>query len=79
MKEVGAYEAKTHLAELLDIVEQGETIIVTRRGKPVAKIIPCTPGRLSIDALDKEFDKLRRSVSAGEGSLRDLIEEGRHY
>jgi prevent-host-death family protein len=37
---VGAYQAKTHLPQLLDRVEGGETITITRYGKPVAKLIP---------------------------------------
>ncbi|MCB1489801.1 MAG: type II toxin-antitoxin system Phd/YefM family antitoxin [Bauldia sp.] len=35
---VGAFEAKTKLSELLDRVEKGEEIIITRRGKPVARL-----------------------------------------
>ncbi|WP_068306486.1 type II toxin-antitoxin system Phd/YefM family antitoxin [Pararhodobacter sp. CCB-MM2] len=40
MREVGAFEAKTHLSELLAAVEAGETITITRRGKPVAQLSP---------------------------------------
>jgi prevent-host-death family protein len=36
---VGAFEAKTKLAELLDRVEQGEEVVITRRGKEVARLI----------------------------------------
>jgi antitoxin (DNA-binding transcriptional repressor) of toxin-antitoxin stability system len=36
MKEIGAFEAKNRLGALLDRVEQGEEILITRRGKPVA-------------------------------------------
>jgi prevent-host-death family protein len=37
---VGAYEAKTHLAALLDRVEQGEALTITRNGRPVARLVP---------------------------------------
>jgi prevent-host-death family protein len=37
---IGAYDAKTRLSELLDRVERGEQIIITRHGKPVARLIP---------------------------------------
>ncbi len=37
---LGAYEAKTHLPLLLDRVEGGETITITRQGKPVARLVP---------------------------------------
>lgn len=40
MREVGSYEAKTHLPELLKAVEAGETIMITRRGLPVARLVP---------------------------------------
>ena len=40
MKSVGSYEAKTHLPRLLSQVEKGETITITKRGKPVAKLVP---------------------------------------
>lgn len=37
---VGAFEAKTHFSELLERAEAGEEITITRRGKPVARMIP---------------------------------------
>ena len=40
METVGAFAAKTHLSQLLDRVEKGETIIITRHGKPVAELTP---------------------------------------
>lgn len=40
VKEVGAFEAKTHLSQLLDAVEAGERIVITRHGKPVAELSP---------------------------------------
>ncbi|MFL6466305.1 MAG: type II toxin-antitoxin system Phd/YefM family antitoxin [Bryobacteraceae bacterium] len=40
MDVVGAFEAKTHLAELLDRVCEGESITITRHGKPVAQLVP---------------------------------------
>lgn len=40
MGTVSAYEAKTHLPRLLRAAEQGETVIITRHGKPVAQLGP---------------------------------------
>lgn len=40
MKTVGASEAKTHLARLLEEVAAGETITITKRGRPVARLPP---------------------------------------
>ena len=44
MDEIGAFEAKTKLGGLLDRVEAGEEIVITRRGKPVARLVPSTRG-----------------------------------
>jgi prevent-host-death family protein len=40
--EIGAFEAKNKLSALLDRVELGEVIVITRHGKPVAKLVPDT-------------------------------------
>jgi len=40
MTEVGAFEAKNKFSELLDRAERGEEIVITRRGKPAAKLVP---------------------------------------
>ena len=40
MQSIGAYEAKTHLPRLLDRVAQGESVTITRRGHPVARLVP---------------------------------------
>ena len=40
MKEIGAFEAKNTLSALLDLVEAGEEVIITRHGKPVARLVP---------------------------------------
>ena len=40
MLEVGAFEAKNKLGQLLDLVEQGEVVVITRHGKKVARLIP---------------------------------------
>lgn len=40
MREIQASEAKTHLPQLLDDVERGETILITRHGRPIARLVP---------------------------------------
>ncbi|QEU06583.1 type II toxin-antitoxin system Phd/YefM family antitoxin [Paracoccus yeei] len=40
MREIGAFEAKTHLSELLGAASAGETVTITKRGKPVARLVP---------------------------------------
>lgn len=39
MKQVGVFEAKTNLSRLIEQVEKGETVTITRNGKPVAKLV----------------------------------------
>ena len=46
MREIQASEAKTHLPQLLDEVERGETILITRHGRPVARLVPEADRRL---------------------------------
>ncbi len=41
--EIGSFEAKNKLSELLERAEKGEEIVITRRGKPVARLVPFTP------------------------------------
>ena len=45
LREIQASDAKTHLPQLLDDVERGETLIITRHGRPIARIIPETHRR----------------------------------
>jgi prevent-host-death family protein len=40
MKEVGTFEAKSQLSALLELVEQGEDVLITRHGRPVARLVP---------------------------------------
>ena len=44
MREVGAFEGKNNFGSLLDAVEKGEEIVITRHGKPVARLVPATGG-----------------------------------
>ncbi len=44
IREVGAFEAKNTLGSLLDRVENGEEIVITRHGKPVARLVPNASG-----------------------------------
>lgn len=43
MRSVGAFEAKTHLSQLLDAVSQGEEVLITRHGHGLARLVPHTP------------------------------------
>ena len=45
MRHVGSYQAKTHLPALLKEVEKGETIVITRRGVPIAHLVPAAASK----------------------------------
>lgn len=81
MAEIGAFEAKTHLAALLDRVEIGEEITITRRGRPVARLAPIAPvRRATADDILAAFRAIRATNGPRDGStIRDLIDEGRRY
>lgn len=78
---VGSYEAKTHLPQLLDRVEHGETIVITRHGKPVAKLVPATAEKARPDVRQAVAAMLAVRDQHGPKlkglSVRKLIEEGR--
>ena len=77
---IGAFEAKTNFSQLLARAEGGTNFIVTRRGKPVAQIIPVEKEqemtfKEAVEKL-KEFRKLYRG-KPGSFNVREAIEEGR--
>ena len=53
IREVGAFEAKTHLSRLLDAVEGGERIYITRHGKRVAELGPARKSKKAKFGCDK--------------------------
>jgi prevent-host-death family protein len=79
MKTIGAYEAKTRFGELLTEVENGATIIVTRHGVPIARLIPVEKSVDDAAAAMEEIHQFRRKhhPTLGGATLRELIEEGR--
>ena len=77
--EIGAYEAKTHLAQLLRRVAAGERFMITQRGKPVAELGPVHAGR-EHDAIEaaramKAFRRKHHPIT--DVDIRALQEEGR--
>ena len=60
MIEIGAFDAKTHLSALLDKVAREEEILVTKRGRPVARLVPAAKnGQERIEAAVQELRALR--------------------
>ena len=80
MKTIGAFEAKTHLAELLKRVSEGETIRITLRGVPVAKLVPADDRQeKDLKKVVREIREIRNGANLKGLALRELINEGRRY
>ena len=79
MKQLGAYEAKTHLSRLLDEVERGESYAITKHGRPVALLVPATRARSAMTVQDaiEGLRRFRAGRRLGDVSLRELIDDGR--
>ena len=75
---VGAFEAKTHLSALLDRVARGEEVVITKHGKPVARLV-------SADRIDRarareaadKLKRLRKGTTLGGIPWKTLRDEGR--
>jgi prevent-host-death family protein len=73
--EIGAFEAKTHLSELLEKVRHGRTFFITKRGHPVAELRPVSiPGRRPRFASDRNRVKIRADFDAPIADLKDYTE-----
>lgn len=83
MKTLTAFDAKTHFGALLDRVQSGEEVVITRRGQVVARVIP--EGLDDVDdrqdlvtAIRASREEIRESNN-GSFDMRELIDEGRRY
>jgi prevent-host-death family protein len=77
-RSVGAYEAKTHLPRLLEEVAAGNTITITKRGVPVAVLVPVTQDRRrEIEQAIEELKRLSGGLTLDGLNVREMIEEGR--
>jgi prevent-host-death family protein len=76
MISIGAYEAKTKLAHLLDEVEAGRTVTITRHGQPVARLVPAD-GRSDMADVIADVRAARRGVRRGRTSISEMKAAGR--
>jgi prevent-host-death family protein len=79
MQTIAASEAKTHFLRILDDVEQGKSVVVTRHGKAIARIVPEIPSDgARFERVKEEMRALRRRI--GKMSLEEILsarDEGR--
>ena len=79
MQEVGAFEAKNRLSELLRRAEAGEEIAITNRGKVVARLVPPLP-HFDPEEARRAVERIRtrrKGITLGDSKIKDLIAEGR--
>jgi prevent-host-death family protein len=81
MDSVGAFEAKTHLSDLLDRVRQGETITITRHGVPAAMLVPVeeTGSKPTHQEVVEGMRALRKRIEPDSMSVREMVHEGRRF
>jgi prevent-host-death family protein len=78
METVGSFEAKTHLAQLLERVVQGESFTITRHGKPVARLVPVEAKiKPDIKRAIEEILEFRQAHPLPKEDLKEWINEGR--
>jgi prevent-host-death family protein len=75
---VGAFEAKTHLSSLLDRVAGGEEVVITKHGKPVARLV--SAAHIDRERVNDAYEKLkvlRKRTTLGQLSWQELRDAGR--
>jgi prevent-host-death family protein len=80
MLNVSLAEAKARLSELIDGVEAGEVVCITRRGKPVARLVAALPARKPIDPkkLQALTDTMPRQKEGAGRFVRKMRDEDRY-
>jgi prevent-host-death family protein len=80
---MGIFDAKVHLSKLVERASRGETIVITRNGRPMAKLMPAESVRALRFTCDEALTALRdirsRTKLAPDLTIRQMIEEGRRY
>lgn len=80
MEKIGALEAEVHFSHLLDSVEHGETLTITRHGKPIAHLIPVNIDRKRAKEAAARIVKRRQHLKCVPlDELMSTIHEGHHY
>ena len=79
-QKVSAFEAKTKLSELLRKTEQGDSFVIYRRGKEVARLVPPVKEEQDADLRQvlSSFREIRERIP-GKVSIRQLVKEGRRF
>ncbi len=81
MIEVGTYEAKARLSELIDKAEAGETVVITRHGKPVVRLVADQEARRAKvrEIFDWMFAERAKRPGATVEEILEMRDEGRRF
>ena len=80
MKQVGSYQAKTNLPQLLKQVAKGERITITKHGAPIAMLVPAHPAETrDIKEVIAKLKAFRDRHPLKGLSIREMIKEGRRF
>lgn len=63
MREIQAADSRIHLPRLLDQVEHGETMVITRHGRPIVRLVP------DVDRRREEIDQVIAAMGGRAGKL----------
>lgn len=86
--DVGIRELRNHLSRYVEQVQEGQEIVITDRGKPVARMVPVRGARAKLEQLiadglatrpkhDKEHRTVPEPIPGGRGTLSELVIEER--
>lgn len=75
--QISAFEAKTHLSQLLARVQQGANITITKHNIPIALLIPATPPKQATEETINSLLETRKKYTLGGLSISALKEEGK--
>jgi prevent-host-death family protein len=80
MDSISLADAKARLSELIDRAEAGEEICITRRGKPVARLLPAQRARKTIDvgAMRQVTDRMPQQPEDAAAFVRRMRDEDRY-
>jgi len=78
MQTIGASEAKMHFSALLEDVQKGKHIIITKHGHPVAKLVPISGvGQVEVEQVIEAIKQFSHSHTLRSISWKKLRDEGR--
>ena len=79
MREISVTEARAQFLRLVDDVERGESVTITRRGRAVARLVPARVPKRSVAEAIEAMEAFREGHTLGGITTREMIEEGRRH